>query len=61
MKLGGRERTIRPLDFEEIDRPSMWGDLCEHSRWLEKARSPHEIWILVKRVVKTSSVMPIQY
>jgi hypothetical protein len=41
MKFGGRERTIRSLNFEEIDRPPMWGGLCENSMWLEKASGVH--------------------
>jgi len=37
MQLKGEERTVRALNFEEIDRPPMWGGWCENPRFLEKA------------------------
>jgi len=39
--LKGRERVVRALSFEEIDRPPMWGGWCENSRFLEKASGVH--------------------
>ena len=41
MALRGRERTIRALSFEEIDRPPMWGGWCENLGFLEKASGVH--------------------
>ena len=41
MALQGRERTIRALSFEEIDRPPMWGGWCENLAFLEKASGVH--------------------
>ena len=41
MALRGRERTIRALSFEEIDRPPMWGGWCENPKFLEKASGAH--------------------
>lgn len=41
MKLKGRERAIRALSFEEIDRPPMWGGWCENPEFLEKASGVH--------------------
>lgn len=37
MQLGGMERTIRALSFEEVDRVPMWGGWCENPRFLEQA------------------------
>lgn len=41
MRLRGKERTIRALSFEEIDRPPMWGGWCENPIFLEKASGIH--------------------
>jgi hypothetical protein len=41
LALQGRERTIRALSFEEIDRPPMWGGWCENPKFLEKASGAH--------------------
>mgnify|MGYP001067714255 CR=1 FL=1 len=41
MHLRGKERTIRALSFEEIDRPPMWGGWCENPAFLEKASGIH--------------------
>jgi hypothetical protein len=37
MRLRGRERAIRALSFEDVDRPPMWGGWCENARFLEQA------------------------
>jgi len=37
LTLRGRERAIRALNFERIDRPPMWGGWCENPRFLEEA------------------------
>jgi len=37
----GKERTIRALNFEEVDRPPMWGGWCENSSFLERASGIH--------------------
>ncbi|MEM2927113.1 MAG: uroporphyrinogen decarboxylase family protein [Candidatus Bathyarchaeia archaeon] len=37
MPLLGKERAIRALNFEEVDRPPMWGGWCENARFLESA------------------------
>jgi len=39
--LRGRERVIRALDFEGVDRPPMWGGWCENPTFLEKASGEH--------------------
>lgn len=41
MRLKGKERAIKALNFEEIDRPPMWGGWCENPSFLEKASGIH--------------------
>lgn len=41
LQLKGRERVVRALNFESIDRPPMWGGWCENPRFLEKASGIH--------------------
>jgi len=41
LPLRGKDRAIRALNFEEIDRPPMWGGWCENPRFLEKASGIH--------------------
>jgi len=37
LSLRGKERAIRALNFEKVDRPPMWGGWCENPMFLEKA------------------------
>lgn len=41
MTLTGKERAIGALNFEEVDRPPMWGGWCENPKFLEKASGIH--------------------
>jgi hypothetical protein len=42
MGISGKERTIRALNFEKVDRVPMWGGWCENADFLEIA-SGHQL------------------
>lgn len=39
--LRGKERAVRTLNFEEADRPPIWGGWFERPRFLEEASGIH--------------------